>query len=77
MILTKKTREKYKELTEFFFFVDEALERKSELEGLEVKPYIKEILTKLPEILGQRDKKKLAEDALTYSVIFQNYALKI
>ena len=57
-------------------FSEEALKRKSELSGQEVKPYINVFLEKLPEILNQKDKKKLAEDALTYSVILQNYAVK-
>ncbi len=57
-------------------FVEEALKRKEELDDKEVKPYVKQLLNKLPETFKQKDKKKLAEDALTYSVILQNYAVK-
>lgn len=58
-------------------FSEEALERQNELLSSEVKPYIRDLLTKLPQILKQTDKKKLAEDALMYSTLLQNYALKI
>ncbi|MEX0621908.1 MAG: hypothetical protein WD187_02860 [Candidatus Woykebacteria bacterium] len=55
-------------------FAYEALKRREEID--EASPYIRKILGKLPEILSQEDKMKLAEDALTYSVIIQNYTLK-
>ena len=42
----------------------------------EVKPYLQKHLRTLPAILRQKDKGKLAEDALMYSTLFQNYALK-
>ncbi len=57
-------------------FVDESLKRREELKELKVRPYIEVVLAKLPATLSQSDKKKLAEDALTYSIILQNYALK-
>jgi hypothetical protein len=57
-------------------FVQEALKRQEELRELKVEPYVREKLMKLTQILTQPDKKKLAEDALTYSIIFQNYAVK-
>jgi len=57
-------------------FVDETLKRKNEVEVGKVKPYIKKWLDKLPEMLNQKDKARLAEDALMYSTIFQNYALQ-
>ncbi len=55
-------------------FVQEALKRRGEIH--QVEPYISKILEKLPKALSERNKQKLAEDALTYSVILQNYALK-
>ena len=55
-------------------FIKEALKRKVEIDIQKEKPYIHEILNKLPKTLGQKDKEKLAEDALMYSTIFQNYA---
>jgi hypothetical protein len=57
-------------------FSKEALKRKDEIEEKEVKHYLGKMLRKLPGILRQKDKMKLAEDALMYSTIFQNYALK-
>jgi polysaccharide pyruvyl transferase WcaK-like protein len=57
-------------------FAQEALKRKEEINEKEVKPYLKEVLKKLPKVLSQKDKRKLAEDALMYSTIFQNYAFK-
>lgn len=54
-------------------FVQEALKRNDEIKISEVKPYLKKFIKALPEMLNQEDKQKLAEDALTYSVIFQNY----
>jgi len=38
-------------------------------------PYIQKIITSLPDILKQKDRKKVAEETLMYSTIFQNYAL--
>ena len=58
-------------------FSEEALKRKEEIANVEVKPYIRKFLNSLPEILAQKDKQKLAEDALMYSTLFQNYALKL
>ncbi len=54
-------------------FTEEAIKRKEEIKMSEVKPYLKKFINSLPEMLSQKDKQKLAEDALTYSVIFQNY----
>ena len=57
-------------------FADEALKRQEELKSASLKPYLRNLLEKLPSILEQQDKKRLAEDALMYSTLFQNYALK-
>ncbi len=54
-------------------FTEEAIKRKEEIKISEVKPYLKKFINSLPKVLNQEDKQKLAEDALTYSVIFQNY----
>lgn len=56
-------------------FRKEALKRKSEIKLSEVKPYLHKFLKWLPKILAKDDKKRVAEDALMYSTIFQNYAL--
>ncbi len=58
-------------------FSDEALKRQLELNFQKMKPYVRDLLKKLPQTLGQQDKQKLAEDALMLSTLFQNYALKI
>lgn len=57
-------------------FAVEALKRQEELKSASLKPYLKNLLENLPSILEQQDKKRLAEDALMYSTLFQNYALK-
>lgn len=55
-------------------FSEEALKRKDEI--TDPPSYLKKILESLPQTLSQNDKGRLAEDALMYSTIFQNYALK-
>ena len=57
-------------------FSKEAIKRKEELEALEVKPYLRKILNKLDSVLSQKDPRDIAEDALMYSTLFQNAALK-
>lgn len=44
--------------------------------ALDLKPYLQKLLSKMDEMLEQEDHKKLAEDALMYSVLFQNAAVK-
>lgn len=56
-------------------FSEEALKRKGEVKLSEIKPYLRNYINKLPKILSQKDKEKLAEDALMYSTIFQNYVI--
>ena len=56
-------------------FKEEALKRWEEIDEKKLKPYIKKYYNQLPEILNQKDKKEIAEDALMYSTIFQNYAI--
>ena len=55
-------------------FTQEALKRREEISNLP--PYLKKIINILPQALSQKDKQKLAEDALMYSTIFQNYVTK-
>lgn len=57
-------------------FAKEARERKKELQNADLKPYLKKLLSKLEDVLSEKDHKKLAEDALMYSVLFQNAAVK-
>jgi hypothetical protein len=57
-------------------FVKETLIRKAELKNVNLKPYLRKLLLNMDDIFKQRDHKKLAEDALMYSVLFQNAALK-
>lgn len=57
-------------------FVEEALSRKKELQNVNLKPYLHKLLSKLENMFREKDHKKLAEDALMYSVLFQNAALR-
>jgi len=56
-------------------FSQEALKRREEIDEKKLKPYLRVFFNKLPEILNQEDEKKVAEDALMYSTIFQNFLL--
>ena len=55
-------------------FMEEALKRKKEVDVTSVKPYVKDLLSKLEDIKNEKDKQKVAEDALMYSILFQNAA---
>ena len=57
-------------------FSEEVIKRKDEITIVNLKPYFRKKIQFLPELLAQKDKKKLAEDALMYSTLVQNYALK-
>lgn len=57
-------------------FLQEAIKRKKEVDLTIVKPYIKNLLNNLDNMKREKDKQKLAEDALMYSVLFQNAAIK-
>lgn len=52
-------------------FVKEALKRKDEIDNKNIKPYLNEFLNKIEDLRGE-EKGKAAEDALLYSIIFQN-----
>lgn len=57
-------------------FAQEARARKKELQNADLKPYLQKLLSKMEDMLEEKDHKKLAEDALMYSVLFQNAAVK-
>lgn len=61
-------------MAERFFM--EALKRKQEIDLKTVSPYVKILLNKFKNIRLQKEKQKIAEDALLYSVLFKNAALK-
>jgi len=56
-------------------FFEEALKRKAEGESLEFAPYVQKLLEKFENIKLIKDEKRKAEDALMYSVLFQNAAV--
>jgi hypothetical protein len=55
-------------------FLQEAIKRRSEIDIVEVKPYLFKFLDSINN-LGKEEKQKGAEDALMYSTIFQNASL--
>lgn len=55
-------------------FSQEALKRVSEINLDEVKPYIKDLLSKVDRELRQSDRVYVAESSLMMSTLFQNYA---
>ena len=57
-------------------FLGEALIRRSEIDKNQVKPHIKKLMNALDGIMKEKDIEKKAEDALMYSTLFQNAALK-
>lgn len=57
-------------------FAEEALKRKGEIDDRQLKPYVRKLLRNLENILSQTDSQKIAEDALTYSTLFQNASLR-
>ena len=57
-------------------FLEEALKRRNEIDQKKVRPYIKDLLFQLDNLKNEKDKQKVAEDALMYSILFQNYSQK-
>lgn len=57
-------------------FLQEAIKRKKEVDLAIVNPHIKNLLNSLDNIKKEKDKQKVAEDALMYSILFQNAAIK-
>jgi hypothetical protein len=58
-------------------FFDEALKRKKEVDMLMVKPYVRKLLNRIEGIKLQKKTGRIAEDALLYSILLQNAAVKI
>lgn len=58
-------------------FLDEALKRKNEVDLNSVKPYLRELLNKMEKIKFEKKTDEIAEDALLYSILFQNAAVNI
>ena len=56
-------------------FKEEAFKRSHELENQEPGGYIKKLIVKMKSSL-ERDNEEAAENALMYSTLFQNFALK-
>ena len=56
-------------------FREEALKRGQELETQATDEYLKKLLVGVRKVLSQRDE-RVAEDALMYSTLFQNFAQK-
>lgn len=57
-------------------FIQEALKRKNELDIGSLKPYIQKLIVRMEDSLKASDNQKKAEDALMYSTLFQNAALR-
>jgi len=53
-------------------FYEEALKRRQELDMRTIKPYLHSILDKI-ETLQKQSNEKIADDALMYSTLIQNY----
>lgn len=58
-------------------FLDEAISRKKEIDPLMVKPYISKLLNKVLRLKSEESDQNKAEDALLYSILFQNAAVKL
>ncbi len=56
-------------------FKEEALKRQVELETQEINDYLKNLLSRSKKVLKSHGE-RVAEDALMYSTLFQNYAIK-
>lgn len=57
-------------------FLKEAHKRQQEIDTNQIPPFLKQLLETMEHSLKQTDTKQLAEDALMYSSILQNYLLK-
>lgn len=56
-------------------FKEEALKRQAELKNQKINNYLRRLLEKSTQALNSEEG-QVAEDALMYSTLFQNYALK-
>lgn len=57
-------------------FFQESIKRKDSLDTELLRPYLQDLIRHFPMIINQADEQKIAEDALTYSILFQNAAIK-
>ncbi len=57
-------------------FFEEALKRKDEIDLSSLKPYLRILLAQFPTIKFQESDMDIAEDALMFSTLFQNAAMK-
>lgn len=57
-------------------FLEEALKRRNDINLQELDPYIRKLLQNMGKNLKNSEQTKLAEDALMYSVLLQNYVQK-
>lgn len=57
-------------------FAEEALLRRKEIDKAKVQPYIAKLLDNLEQLLKSTDDQRKAEDAMMYSTLFQNAAMK-
>lgn len=64
-----------KSLTMARRFHEEAVKRKNEIDTTQIKPYLYPILEKIVTIQNQNHE-RIAEDALMFSVLIQNYVRK-
>lgn len=55
-------------------FCEEALRRKEEIDRHTVQSYIETLLDNMEHVLQQKNTNRIAEDALMYSTLLQNYA---
>lgn len=56
-------------------FMKEVLNRRDEIDKSTVRPYIRKILITLDKVAKEKDTMRKAEDALMYSILFQNASL--
>lgn len=57
-------------------FLEEALIRRREIDKNLVGSHVKKLMNVLDKIMNEKNTQKKAEDALMYSTLFQNAALK-
>lgn len=55
-------------------FLGEAFKRRDEIDKTTLKSYLKKLLVKIESLRSSNDFQKTAEDALMYSILFQNAA---
>lgn len=55
-------------------FEKEALERRKEIDGSKLKPYLNKLIEDMEKVMSNTNIEKKAEDALMYSTLLQNYS---